>query len=140
MNTIKHYSTPAGVIEITIQNKHMIRAIFIDNPVQELSLITQVPKLSLQGTPFQIKVWQAAQAIPAGTTTTYKNLAIAIGHPKAWRAVATALGDNKIVYFVPCHRVIASNGKLAGYAYGLERKKILLESEGAQLTDSTRKD
>ena len=132
MNTIKHYSSPAGIIEITIQNEHIVHARFVDNPVQKVTTITQIPELSLQGTPFQIKVWQAALQIPAGKTSTYKSLAIAIGHPKAWRAVATALGDNKIVYFVPCHRVIASNGKLAGYAYGLGRKKILLEAEGAQ--------
>lgn len=133
MNTIHYYSTPAGTIEITVHNDRVVRALFIDNPKQTVPMITQVPKLSLQGTPFQIKVWQAALEIPSGSTTTYKKLAETIGHPQAWRAVATALGDNKIVYFVPCHRVIASNGKLAGYAYGLERKRVLLEAEGAQL-------
>ena len=133
MNIIKHHSTPAGILEITIHNEQMIHALFIDSPLQKLPMITEIPPLSLQGTPFQIKVWQAAQTIPAGKTATYKDLAAAIGHHGAWRAVANALAKNKIAYFIPCHRVVSSDGKLAGYKWGLERKRILLEAEGARL-------
>lgn len=129
MYTIKQYATPAGTIQLTIENNKLIQAIFVDQPSNQ-DYITTPPPLLLQGTPFQIKVWQAAQKIPAGVTITYKDLAIKIGHPAAWRAVANALANNKISYFIPCHRIIGSTGKLAGYRWGIERKKILLDAEG----------
>lgn len=86
-------------------------------------------KLLLRGTSFQIKVWQAAMQIPAGKTITYKELAEHIGLPKTFRAVANALGQNKIAYLIPCHRVIRTDGGLGGYKWGIERKKKLLEIE-----------
>lgn len=87
--------------------------------------------LDLRGTPQQQSVWQALQNIPYGQTTTYGEIAQAIGRPTAVRAVASAIGQNPLCVIVPCHRVIGRNGKLSGYAGGLERKKRLLQLEGA---------
>ncbi len=81
------------------------------------------------GTPFQQQVWQAAINIPYAATATYRDIAVAIGHPKAVRAVGTALGRNPLHILIPCHRVIATTGRLTGYAGGLERKTMLLELE-----------
>lgn len=88
-----------------------------------------VPLLT-PGTPFQVKVWDALQRIPAGTTTSYKKLAESIGQPDAVRAVARANGDNRIAILIPCHRVIGSDGQLVGYGGGLWRKRKLLDLEG----------
>lgn len=85
--------------------------------------------LQLAGTPFQVKVWQALLEIPYGKTESYGELAIRIGHPKAFRAVGSALNRNPIAIIVPCHRVIGANGKLTGFAGGLDTKKYLLELE-----------
>lgn len=81
------------------------------------------------GTPFQRRVWQAALTIPYAATATYRDIAVAIGRPKAVRAVGAALGSNPLHVLIPCHRVIASTGRLTGYAGGLERKNMLLELE-----------
>jgi methylated-DNA-[protein]-cysteine S-methyltransferase len=83
----------------------------------------------LIGTPFQSTVWQALTTIPYGETWSYKQLALAINNPAAIRAVGTANGKNPISVFIPCHRVIASDGSLAGYAGGVERKQFLLKLE-----------
>ena len=87
-----------------------------------------VPLLT-PGTPFQVKVWEALQRLPSGTTTSYKDLAVSIGQPDAVRAVARANGDNRIAILIPCHRVIGSNGQLVGYGGGLWRKRKLLDLE-----------
>jgi len=86
------------------------------------------------GTPFQRKVWDLLRNIPAGETITYGELATRAGNPKAHRAVGAANGRNPLPIIIPCHRVIGSNGKLTGYAGGLEAKKALLEIEGARLS------
>jgi len=83
----------------------------------------------LHGTEFQKKVWNALCDIPYGETRTYKDIATAIGNPKASRAVGMANNKNPITIAVPCHRVIGANGKLVGYAGGLEMKKALIELE-----------
>ena len=90
--------------------------------------------VEMKGTPFQIRVWQALRSIPAGTTWSYGQLARAIGSEKAVRAVGTANGQNPVAIIVPCHRVIGSDGRLTGYAGGLERKQKLLELEGVSLS------
>ncbi len=72
-----------------------------------------------------------AARVPFGETTTYGELADRIGHPRAARAVGTALGSNPIPVVLPCHRVLRAGGKLGGYAGGLDRKTTLLEIEGA---------
>ena len=136
MNITQSYlATPAGTLALTLDNGTIIKAVFIDNPPQEASCnyIFHVPALLLQGTEFQIKVWQATQKIPAGKTASYKNIATAIGHPGSWRAVANALASNKIAYFVPCHRIISSNGNLGGYKWGTERKAVLIAHEKTKI-------
>lgn len=85
--------------------------------------------LIFSGTDFQNKAWKELQNIPYGTTCTYSQQAENLGNPKATRAVATANANNRIAIIVPCHRVIATNGSLAGYAGGLWRKKFLLHLE-----------
>ena len=83
----------------------------------------------LRGTPFQTRVWQELQAIPAGRTRSYAQLAAAIGHPTAVRAVAAANGANRLALVVPCHRVIGTDGSMTGYAGGLWRKECLIALE-----------
>lgn len=83
----------------------------------------------LQGTAFQRKVWKQLEKIPYGETRTYKDIAILVSSPKASRAVGMACNRNPIRIIVPCHRVIGSNQKLNGYAFGVERKKDLLSLE-----------
>lgn len=85
--------------------------------------------LLLVGTDFQKKVWNVLLSIPFGSTSTYLKQAINIGNEKAVRAVASANGANAISIIVPCHRIIGSNGKLIGYAGGLNTKQKLLELE-----------
>ena len=96
----------------------------IDNP----SLATTLP-LDIQGTAFQEKVWAALREIPPGCTESYSELAARIGKPSAARAVAKACGANPVAVLVPCHRVVAANGKVSGYRWGVDRKKRLLANE-----------
>jgi len=81
------------------------------------------------GSPFQRSVWAALLAIPPGETRSYRELAAAVGRPRAVRATGAANGANPFAIVVPCHRVIGSNGALTGYAGGIERKRWLLEHE-----------
>jgi methylated-DNA-[protein]-cysteine S-methyltransferase len=83
------------------------------------------------GTAFQQAVWRTLLAIPAGRTTSYGALGREVGRPAAVRAVGAAVGRNPISVIVPCHRVLGADGSLTGYAGGLERKRALLELEGA---------
>lgn len=89
--------------------------------------------LDLRGTEFQMRVWKELLNIPYGETRTYKDIAIKIGRPKAYRAVGNALNKNPILIVVPCHRVIGSNGDLVGFGGGLDLKKRLLEIERKNL-------
>ena len=86
--------------------------------------------LNPQGTVFQQQVWKALCDIPYGETRSYKQIAEAIGNPKAVRAVGMANNRNPLLIVVPCHRVIGANGKLVGYAAGIEKKEFLLKLEG----------
>ena len=85
--------------------------------------------LDLRGTSFQKKVWSKLATIPYGQTRSYKEIAEAIGHPKAFRAVGNANGSNPIPLILPCHRVIESNGGLGGFGHGIKVKKELLDFE-----------
>jgi len=87
--------------------------------------------LDMQGTDFQLSVWNQLLKIPYGETRSYGQVAEAVGRPKAVRAVGAANGSNPVAIVVPCHRVIGSGGKLTGYGGGLPLKKKLLELEGA---------
>jgi AraC family transcriptional regulator, regulatory protein of adaptative response / methylated-DNA-[protein]-cysteine methyltransferase len=99
---------------------------FITAPGENLDL-----PLDIRGTAFQARVWRALQKIPLGKTATYSEIAVALGQPKAVRAVAQACAANKLALIVPCHRVIRSDGDLGGYRWGLERKRALLDRERA---------
>jgi methylated-DNA-[protein]-cysteine S-methyltransferase len=87
--------------------------------------------LAPRGTDFQLSVWDALLEIPYGVTTTYSELAAAIGRRSACRAVGAANGRNPLAVIVPCHRVIGAAGALTGYGGGLERKRVLLAFEAA---------
>jgi AraC family transcriptional regulator of adaptative response/methylated-DNA-[protein]-cysteine methyltransferase len=87
--------------------------------------------LDVRGTVFQRRVWQALQEIPVGQTVSYAEIARRIGSPKAVRAVAGACASNNLAVAIPCHRVVRNDGSLSGYAWGIERKKVLLDREGA---------
>ena len=97
---------------------------FVERPTLGLDL-----PLDVRGTAFQQRVWKALRQIPAGTTTTYTKLAAKIGRPRAVRAVAHACASNAIAVAIPCHRVVRTDGALAGYRWGVERKRALLERE-----------
>jgi AraC family transcriptional regulator of adaptative response/methylated-DNA-[protein]-cysteine methyltransferase len=88
--------------------------------------------LHLIGAPFQIKVWEALLSIPTGHVTTYADIAGAIGHPQAHRAVGTAVGRNPISFLIPCHRALRRDGGLGGYHWGLPRKRAMLAWEAAR--------
>lgn len=88
--------------------------------------------LYLIGAPFQIKVWEALLRIPSGQVTTYSDIAEAIGHPKAVRAVGTAVGRNPISLLIPCHRALRKSGGLGGYHWGLPVKRGILAWEAAR--------
>jgi AraC family transcriptional regulator of adaptative response/methylated-DNA-[protein]-cysteine methyltransferase len=85
--------------------------------------------VDIQGTAFQSRVWKALRQIPLGDTVSYSDVAKRIGEPAASRAVASACAKNKIAMLIPCHRVIATDGRLAGYRWGMERKRELLKRE-----------
>ncbi len=101
----------------------------VENRIAGRALDAKIP-LDLHGTPFQLSVWKEMLRIPAGKTRSYADVARNIGRPKAFRAVAQACGANPVPIVVPCHRVVASGGKLGGYTGGIEKKIHLLDAEG----------
>jgi AraC family transcriptional regulator of adaptative response/methylated-DNA-[protein]-cysteine methyltransferase len=88
--------------------------------------------LDIRGTAFQQRVWQALQEIPPGQTVSYAEIARRIGKPKAVRAVAGACAANNHAVAIPCHRVVRNDGTLSGYAWGVDKKRMLLDREGGQ--------
>jgi AraC family transcriptional regulator, regulatory protein of adaptative response / methylated-DNA-[protein]-cysteine methyltransferase len=106
--------------------EHLVAKVvgFVEAPALGLDL-----PLDVQGTAFQQRVWQALRAIPSGTTASYTEIAERIGAPQAVRAVAQACASNAIAVAIPCHRVVRQDGALAGYRWGVERKRALLERE-----------
>lgn len=103
--------------------------------LQGQSLQAEVP-LDVAASTFQWKVWKALQAIPPGSTRSYREIAQAIGAPTAAQAVAQVCATNPVAVFIPCHRVVRSNGELGGYRWGRERKQQLLALEGAAATQT----
>ena len=97
---------------------------FIDVPNRGLNL-----PLDIRGTAFQQRVWRALQQIPVGTTVSYAKIAKKIGSPKSLRAVANACAANNIAVAIPCHRVVRTDGSLSGYAWGIDRKRYLIDRE-----------
>src|ERR1700720_1932637 len=102
---------------------------FIKTPAKGLDL-----PLDIRGTPFQRRVWDALLGVRVGYKTTYAALASRIGEPHAIRAVANACAANAIALAIPCHRVVRSDGALAGYRWGAERKRRMVEKEAEALT------
>lgn len=97
---------------------------FIEQPAIGLDL-----PLDIRGTAFQQRVWEALRKVPVGATASYAQIAARIGSPKAVRAVAQACAANTLAVAIPCHRVVRSDGALAGYRWGVERKRSLLQRE-----------
>jgi len=102
----------------------VLRRVDGDTPLREVPL-------DVRGTAFQIKVWRELLRIPRGETRSYGEVAEAVGAPRAARAVGTACGSNPVAFVVPCHRVIAADGGLGGYGFGLPVKRALLDAEAA---------
>lgn len=102
---------------------------FLQAPTQGLEL-----PLDIRGTAFQQRVWTALQRVPPGKTTTYTEIARRLGKPAAVRAVAQACAANPLAVAIPCHRVVRRDGGLAGYRWGIERKRTLLEHEAHAAT------
>ena len=145
-----HYKTPIDYLIVTLDKNYLLlRASFEKNskgtkhiPEGEIldalhyyfskkeSISQELISKEMMGTLFQKAVWQEIAKIPFGKTVTYKDVAEKVGRPKAYRAVGTACGKNEIALFIPCHRVVASDGSLSSYAWGIDRKKWLLEHEG----------
>ena len=100
---------------------------FVESPRLGLDL-----PLDVRGTAFQRRVWQALGKIPVGRTMTYREIAAKIGAPKAVRAVASACAANKLAVAIPCHRVVRQDGAASGYAWGVERKRALIDRESAR--------
>lgn len=97
-----------------------------------------IPVAFRSGTPFQRRVWEELRTIPRGSTVTYGELASRIGRPGAARAVGAAVARNPVSIVVPCHRVVGGDGSLTGYAGGVERKRAILEIEGALVARGSR--
>ncbi|HMO52427.1 MAG TPA: methylated-DNA--[protein]-cysteine S-methyltransferase [Kiritimatiellia bacterium] len=89
-----------------------------------------VPPLRFEGTPWQRAVWRVLQALSRGEVASYGEVAARMGHPRAARAVGAACGSNPLPLFIPCHRIVAANGRLGGFSGGLAWKRHLLEREG----------
>ena len=101
-----------------------------DNPRSSVRVV-------VRGTPFQVNIWRALLKIPAGSVTSYSDLAKACGRPDAVRAVASAVGQNRVAYLIPCHRVVRKGGKLGGFRWGVDRKRNILDWEAAARGSST---
>ncbi len=146
----EYYKSPSGNIEIVSSDTSIRKCNFVEDNLKTPSKnIPPIMKnaleqlkdyfegklrefnlqLELNGTEFQLKVWNELQKIPIGKTITYKELAERIGNKKAIRAVANANAKNPISIIVPCHRVIGSDGKLRGYGDGIKKKKWLIDFE-----------
>lgn len=144
-----YYKTKIGIIKLTYQEKiYKIELVKEVNSINEKTSQTDkvIKEINqylskyrkefsiydlarLEGTRFQKKVWHELQNIPYGETKSYKEIAKNIGNENAVRAVASAIGKNPLMIIIPCHRVIGSDGKMHGYAYGINSKKYLLDLE-----------
>lgn len=148
MNGIVYFNSPIGYIKIEESLGYIIALDFVESKgIENETEITKqckkelgeyfngerkafsVPIKFVKGTEFQRKVWNELRKIPYGKTVTYKYIAEKIGNANASRAVGGANNKNPIAIIVPCHRVIGANGKMVGYAGGIDKKTYLLEIE-----------
>lgn len=157
--------TPFGEILVASTAKGICHMAFVDNEAESLAfLIKMFPnaqyynamdsiqqhalsvfrqnwsepdevRLHVKGTPFQLKVWEMLLSIPMGKLTTYGDIAARLEHPKACRAVGSAVGDNPVAFLIPCHRVIQSTGLFGQYHWGSARKAAMIGWEGAATAD-----
>ncbi|MDA8792141.1 methylated-DNA--[protein]-cysteine S-methyltransferase [Bacteriovoracaceae bacterium] len=125
---IKRYNSEMVEHDILLQAKSELKKYFAGNLKN-----FKIP-LDLEGTPFQLKVWQELKKIPYGKTMSYKELATKVGNPNASRAVGGANGKNPVGVIIPCHRVIGASGKLTGFAGGVVVKSKLLKIEKKYIT------
>lgn len=147
--------TPLGLMYVVEKDGALSRLDFSNNPsanceIKQTALLAETAKqlkeyfsksrsifqlpLKPEGTSFQLKVWEALGSIPYGQTRSYRDIAVMIGHPKAYRAVGGANHHNPISIITPCHRVIGADGSLTGYGGGLDKKRALLALEQGQET------
>jgi len=125
----RRFAGTACLQETTGNPEQLVQALrFLESPHQECSFA-----LDPHGTAFQLRVWEALATVPAGTTTTYSELAEQLNVPGGARAIAAACAANPVAVAIPCHRVIRRNGSLAGYRWGVERKAALLAQESCVL-------
>jgi O-6-methylguanine DNA methyltransferase len=142
---IKSISSPIGSFDAIYNDVGLVELSFIgqsqskhskdDNLQKSVDLffsnrgLQSLPTMDLQGTDFQLSVWNALCSIPRGTTSSYKAIAEQIGSPKAYRAVGTACKLNPIPLFVPCHRAVKQDQSIGQFALGSQNKKYLLSME-----------
>ena len=147
-------SSPVGAVELVASVAGLARVSFVDGGISHENLMSNVHLdaaerqlgeyfagkrrsfdlvLAPRGTPFQMAAWEVLRSIPFGTTMSYGDQARAMGRPTAVRAVGGANGRNPLAIVVPCHRVVGSNGRLTGYASGVDRKAWLLGHEQINL-------
>jgi methylated-DNA-[protein]-cysteine S-methyltransferase len=145
-----YYHSPIGWIEIEADSTSLLSLKFLENDEKAflrsrsrliVFIVKQIDEyfkdkrkvfelpFHMNGTDFQMKVWEKVQAIPFGKTTTYLKIADQLGSPKFARAVGNTIGKNPFPIIIPCHRVIGENKELAGYSGGLWRKQWLIEHE-----------
>ncbi len=148
MTAYAYFHSPIGFIELRSDGRALASARFVEAPTQahlpDFILQRTIRQLTgyfsgeltafdlplrLRGSDFQRSVWRVVMQIPFGETRTYGEIANVLGNPRSARAVGAAVGANPLLIIVPCHRVIASGGKIGGYAGGLWRKAWLLRHE-----------
>lgn len=149
---VRDVDTPLGVLRLTQEGEYLCAACFTDEPVQRSDASPLLDEAECQlrayfagqltvfnlslyigGTAFEQEVMHALLEIPHGQTRSYGQIARQIGREKAVRAVGRACSRNRLLVFIPCHRVIAGNGKLTGFAAGIKRKQALLSLEGVRI-------
>ena len=153
MNNAFFYRSPLGTLRVAEDSGALVSAAFVDGMTETVPsspVLTEaktwldryfqgydpgpVPPLAPKGTPFQEKVWAALSAVPYGKTVTYADLAVSMGlTPRHARAIGNALNRNPLLLFLPCHRILGKDGSLTGFAYGIARKRALLNLEQQNL-------
>jgi len=151
---VAYYDSPIGLIMIEAKDEDIIRVSFVDiatlsekgSPILEKAKKQMAEyfegkrkefdlPISFEGTEFEKKVFKALTEVDYGKVASYKDIAIKVGHNKAYRAIGGTNHKNKLAIIVPCHRIIGSNGKMTGYASGIWRKTWLLDHEQKNSSD-----
>lgn len=151
---VAYYESPIGLIMIEAKDEKIIRVSFVEAATlsEKCSPMLEKAKkqmgeyfegkrkafdlpMAFEGTEFEKKVFKALTEVDYGNVASYKDIAIKVGHNKAYRAIGGTNHKNKLAIIVPCHRIIGSNGKMTGYASGIWRKTWLLDHEQKNSTD-----